>query len=172
MKIDIIGSVASGKTTMAAQLSEKYGIPCFEKDNIVWERTESGDVRRPERQRDRLFAEILAGENWIVEGSPRACLNESFDVCDYIILLDVSTFVRLKRVFLRWIRQRTGRERCNTAPTLAFLLDNLKWVFEFNRKKKSLIEQLSEHGDRFRVFNSQEAAIHFIESRCAPEKEN
>lgn len=124
------------------------------------------------RQRDRLFAEILAGESWIVEGSPRACLNESFDVCDYIILLDVSTFVRLKRVFLRWIRQRKGRERCNTAPTLAFLLDNLKWVFEFNRKKKSIIKRLSEHGDRFRVFNSQEAAIRFIESRCAPEKEN
>ena len=35
MKIDIIGSVASGKTTLAKRISRKYGIPYYEKDNIV-----------------------------------------------------------------------------------------------------------------------------------------
>lgn len=46
MKIDIIGSVYSGKTTLASTLSEKYSILYYEKDNIVWERTEHGDVKR------------------------------------------------------------------------------------------------------------------------------
>ena len=41
MKLDIIGSVAGGKTTLARELSETYHIPYYEKDNIVWERTVS-----------------------------------------------------------------------------------------------------------------------------------
>ena len=36
MKIDIIGSVASGKTTLAKRISKQYNIPYYEKDNIVW----------------------------------------------------------------------------------------------------------------------------------------
>ena len=35
MKIDIIGSVASGKTTLAGKISQKYNVPHYEKDNIV-----------------------------------------------------------------------------------------------------------------------------------------
>lgn len=46
LKIDIIGSVASGKTTLAKRISKKYGIPYYEKDNIVWKRTLNGDVKR------------------------------------------------------------------------------------------------------------------------------
>ena len=43
MKLDIIGSVASGKTKLARELSEIYNIPFYQKDNIVWERTLEGD---------------------------------------------------------------------------------------------------------------------------------
>ena len=46
LKIDIIGSVASGKTTLAKRISNKYGIPHYQKDNIVWKRTLNGDVKR------------------------------------------------------------------------------------------------------------------------------
>ena len=34
MKIDIIGSVASGKTTLAKNISLKYQVPHYEKDNL------------------------------------------------------------------------------------------------------------------------------------------
>ena len=52
MKLDIIGSVASGKTTLARKLSAQYQIPFYEKDNIVWERTPHGDKRRNPEERD------------------------------------------------------------------------------------------------------------------------
>ena len=63
MKLDIIGSVASGKTTLARELSEDYHIPYYEKDNIVWERTANGDKKRDEKERNQKFQEIIAGEN-------------------------------------------------------------------------------------------------------------
>ena len=92
MKIDIVGSVASGKTTLAKNISIKYQIPHFEKDNIVWKRTPNGDQMRTPEQRDVLFKEIIDGDNWIVEGSPRESLKESFECCEYIIVLNDRTF--------------------------------------------------------------------------------
>lgn len=140
MKLDIIGSVASGKTTLARELSEKYKVPFYEKDNIVWERTPDGDKKRSPEERDRIFEEIIEKDSWIVEGSPRKCLRESFAYSDYIILLDSKTYTRLLRVFGRWIRQKTGKENYNSKPTLKFLYYNIKWVFEFNLERKQIIE--------------------------------
>ena len=76
MKIDIIGSVASGKTILAKNISLKYQVPHFEKDNIVWQRTPNGDIKRTPEERDSLFKQVIVSDNWIVEGSPRECLKE------------------------------------------------------------------------------------------------
>lgn len=164
MKLDIIGSVASGKTTLARELSEKYKIPFYEKDNIVWERTPDGDRKRTPKERDRIFREIIEGENWIVEGSPREVLRESFAYSDYIILLDVNTITRLFRVLRRWFRQRCGREKYNSRPTLGFLVWNIRWVFEFNGARKEIMESLlSAYGNKCRIFKTAGQAKHFIE---------
>lgn len=66
--------------------------------------------------------EIINKKEWIVEGSPRESLKESFGRCDYIIVSDEYTLVRLIRVFKRWINQRSGKETYNSEPTLVFLL--------------------------------------------------
>lgn len=163
MKIDIIGSVASGKTTLATELSAKYKVPYYEKDNIVWERTKNGDKKRTEEVRDKLFLEILSSENWIVEGSPRKCLNESFEVCDYIILLDVNILVRLYRVLCRWIKWRMGKERYNTKPTLTFLKWNIKWVFEFDKDKKQLLKKFQNY-ENLKVFKNSKEAMDFVDA--------
>lgn len=55
MKIDIIGSVASGKTTLAGKISQKYNVPYYEKDNVVWDRTPDGDRKRIPEERDLYF---------------------------------------------------------------------------------------------------------------------
>lgn len=163
MKLDIIGSVASGKTTLAREISMKYHIPFYEKDNVVWERTPRGDQKRSLEEQNRIFKEIIESENWIVEGSPRKQLQESFACCDYIILLDVNTYIRLFRVFRRWIRQRTGKEKYNSEPTLKFLFYNIKWVFEFNSVRKKIDKSLTEYGTKYRTFKNSKQAMQFIE---------
>lgn len=163
MKLDIIGSVASGKTTLAAKLAKKYNVPHYQKDNIVWERTAHGDVRRSDKERDQIFRTIIDGEQWIVEGSPRKDLNESMECCDYIILLDIPFWTRFGRVFMRWLRQRTGKEDFNTKPTLRFLWWNIKWVLEYSRDRKKIIAALAGYGERLRIFHNSQSAEKFIE---------
>lgn len=53
-KIHIIGSVASGKTTLAKDLSMKLQIPYYELDNVVWKRSDRGDVRRSEEEKSKF----------------------------------------------------------------------------------------------------------------------
>lgn len=162
MKIDIIGSVASGKTTLAKRISKKYGVPYYEKDNVVWKRTAGGDVKRSPEERDKYFYNIIKEANWIVEGSPRKVLKESFDCCDNVIVLDEYTIIRLVRVFKRWIRQRRGRESYNSRPTWDFLWLNIKWVFEFNRMKKGLLQELSTYGEKVKIFKHSKDAYAFV----------
>ena len=162
MKLDIIGSVASGKTTLAKSLSETYHVPFYQKDNIVWERTLNGDIKREDKARDQLFQGIINSEDWIVEGSPRKLLRESFEKCDYIILLDIPLHKRLSRAIGRWIRQRTGKEKYNSRPTFRFLWYNIKWVFEYDRDRKEIIGYLSEHGSKYKRFTTSGDAKDFI----------
>lgn len=110
MRIDIIGSVASGKTTLAKRISQRFNVPYYEKDNVVWQRTSSGDIKRSPKERDEFFNEIINKKKWIVEGSPRDSLKESFICCDYLIVLDEYTTIRLIRVFRRWINQKMEKK--------------------------------------------------------------
>jgi len=164
MKIDIVGSVASGKTTLAKKISLNYQVPYFEKDNIVWQRTPKGDKKRAPEERDALFKQIIEKDNWIVEGSPRDSLNESYECCEYIIVLNERTYIRLVRVFKRWLLQKIGKEEYNSKPTLKFLIYNIKWVFEFNCKKEKLFAELSSYGEKCRVFKHAKDAMRFIEN--------
>lgn len=67
-KIHIIGSVGSGKTTLAKKLSEKLNIPFYELDNVMWKRKKSGDVRRTDEERKEYLNSIIHYETWIIEG--------------------------------------------------------------------------------------------------------
>ncbi|OOC61399.1 EutP/PduV family microcompartment system protein [Paenibacillus ihbetae] len=49
-KILIMGSVASGKTTLARRLSEQLHIPWFELDAIVHHQTSTGRYKRTEEE--------------------------------------------------------------------------------------------------------------------------
>jgi adenylate kinase family enzyme len=161
MKIDIIGAVGSGKTTLAHRIAEKYHIPCYEQDNIVWMRTSKGDIRRPDDEREELFMDILTSEDWVIEGSPRKTLKKRYEYSDYIVFLDTNSSIRLYRIFRRWIRQRIGKELYNTKPTLKFLWMNIKWHFEFNNDREKLILELLKYGVRYRRFNNANEVMGF-----------
>lgn len=60
MRLDIIGSVASGKTTLAKRISQRFNIPYYEKDNVVWKRTSSGDEKRSIQFRTNISLLIIS----------------------------------------------------------------------------------------------------------------
>ena len=88
MKILILGNVASGKTTLAKQLSQKHKINYYEIDSIVHDDNNGGKKRSIEEQ-NKIIKEINKSDNWIIEGILRENLYYLLEMVDKIIYLDV-----------------------------------------------------------------------------------
>nr|WP_239551692.1 DNA topology modulation protein FlaR [Streptococcus saliviloxodontae] len=135
-----------------------YQIPFYEKDDIVWVRDPKGDYKRSDEERDALFASILAQEHWIVEGSPRKVLQESFEEANIIIFLDPPSLIRVNRLIRRWLKQRSGREAHHIFSDFSAFRQFLVWHREFNRMKKDLLDSLSGYSDKLYVCQSSKEA--------------
>jgi adenylate kinase family enzyme len=136
-KIHIIGSVGSGKTTLAKKLSAKLQIPFYELDNVVWKRHKSGDIRRTENERKEYLNKIIHSEGWIVEGVHNEdWVENSFQNAELIIFLDTNYAVRTYRIIKRFILQKLGVEKSNYNPTLKIFLKMFKWNRYFEEEGK------------------------------------
>jgi adenylate kinase family enzyme len=139
-KIHIIGSVGSGKTTLARKLSKKYNIQYYELDNVVWERHKSGDIRRADEYRDKYLEQIVSMKRWIVEGAHNHYrVGKSFKNADLIIFLDTPYFLRVFRIINRYVRQLIGVESANYTPFFKMFKDMFRWNRVFEKESRSKI---------------------------------
>jgi adenylate kinase family enzyme len=154
-KIHIIGSVGSGKTTLARRLSAKMDLMHHELDNVVWKRCETGDVRRSERERDRYLQSILQSDAWIIEGVHYEWVHESFKEADVIILLNPPYAIRTFRIIRRFILQKLGLEKSNYKPTFAMFRKMFAWNRHFETvSKPEILSILSEYNDKFIIMKN------------------
>lgn len=131
-KIHIIGSVGSGKTTLAKELSVKLDIPYYELDNVVWNRQNSGDIRRTKQQKVEYLNNIILTKAWIIEGvHSEDWVAQSFSNADLIIFLDTNYFIRIYRIIKRYTLQKLGLEKSNYKPTFAIFIKMFKWNRHF-----------------------------------------
>lgn len=138
-KIHIIGSVGSGKTTLARSLSKRFNLPHYELDNVVWQRSDMGDIRRNEKERDEYFQSIIKADSWIIEGVHYEWVEESFKNADMIIFLDISYGKRKYRITKRFIKQKLGLEKANYAPSIKMFRKMFLWNRYFEEKSREEI---------------------------------
>lgn len=105
MKIYITGGSGSGKTTYAKYLSNKYGIPHFDLDEIKWDNSSgrSYTVSRTNEERLKLLNEILQNnDNWICEGVYyKDWIEEMLKMADIVLILTTPRLVRQYRCLKR-----------------------------------------------------------------------
>jgi adenylate kinase family enzyme len=165
MKLYIIGSVVSGKTTVAKRLSEATNIRYTMLDEIVHEPDESsvwGNRKRPAKECDRLFSQILQQEKWIIEDVCRPCFSEGLEQADAIVLLELPLRVRIYRIFLRWIKQRFGIERSLYRPSYKMLKRMLGWAKNYDSGKGELLDRIKPYQDKLVILHSQKEIDEFI----------
>jgi adenylate kinase family enzyme len=141
-KVHIIGSVGSGKTTLAKRLSVKMKISHYELDNVVWQRYETGDVRRDVKERDEYLQRIIQRDAWIIEGVHYDWVHDSFKNADIIILLNPPYATRTYRIIKRFILQILGIEKSNYKPTFAMFRKMFAWNRYFEEKSKPEIMEI------------------------------
>ena len=133
MKIRIIGGSGSGKTYLARKLSEKYGIPHYDLDDLQWDNAaDRYGVKRDPDERNRLLNELLNQDDWIIEGVYYAWCGQCFKDADRIYLLDVPRRVYRYRIIRRFVRRKLGLEK-GKKETLGSLTRLLKWADRYQK---------------------------------------
>ncbi len=133
MKIHIIGGPGSGKTYLAEKLSKELGIRHYDLDELQWDnRSDSYGTKREPDERDRLLADILNKNDWIIEGVYYAWCQQCFSDADKIYVLSVPRYKYRYRIIRRFVRRKLGLEQ-GKKETLKSLSQLLKWADKYQQ---------------------------------------
>lgn len=157
MKIHIIGCSGSGKTYLANNLSERYGIPHFDLDDIRWDNTVSGyGIKRPMDECINLLNTVLHNDSWVIEGVYYSWIQQSFEKADIIYVLDMPGSVYITRIILRFFKRKLGLEK-GKKESVRSICRLLKWTKTFQKQNFPEIRTLlDQYGDKVIWLSSRE----------------
>lgn len=164
MKILIIGSVASGKSTLARKLSNKSNIKSYEIDSIVHD--DVNNIKRKNEEQQKIIKKIDNQNEWIIEGTLRRNLYNLLEMADNIIYVDTPLIIRKKRILTRYIKQKLGIEKCGYKPSYKMLKNMYTWTKEFESKRKDFEDILKKYQEKVIVVkNSNDINEDYIMKR-------
>jgi adenylate kinase family enzyme len=121
-RILVIGSPGAGKSTLAAAIAARTGLPLLHLDGHYWR---AGWIE-PDKQDWAAQVEALAaGERWVMDGNYGGTLPMRLARADTVIWLDFPVWLCLVRIVRRAVRYR-GRVRPDMAQGCP---ERLRWEF-------------------------------------------
>lgn len=167
MKIHIVGGSGTGKSFVAERISERYHIPHYDLDDIFWDNSAASyGTKMPIKKRTEALGEILAGDNWVIEGVFYDWLNDSFCSADMIFILQTSPLVFNARILKRYLKRKLGWQR-GKKETLKSLFDLLVWTNQYQRKSIPKIRAfLDEYKDKIVVAKKSQDILSHMDSTC------
>lgn len=153
MKILIVGTVGTGKTTLARKLSKEYNIKYYEIDSIVHD--DINKKKRTPQQQNEIISNINKEDGWIIEGVLRENLEYLLETAEKIIYLDIPKNIRNKRILTRYIKQKIGIEKSNYKPSLKMLKMMYKWSNEFEKNRDEFENKLNKYVDKLEVIGNE-----------------
>ena len=121
-RVVILGPGASGKSTLAIQLSDMTGLPLVELDKVFWR---PGLAATPRDEWVTIQERLLRQNGWILDGDlgPYDAVEVRLHAADTIIFLDFSL------VRCAWRAFRRSRERA----------DFWLWLLRYRRQSRPLL---------------------------------
>ena len=155
MKIYIIGSPGSGKTTLAKVLSKRYNIKHYELDVIVYD-DNNNHRKRTKEEIEKLFSTILKNKSFIIEDVGRNKFKKGRDICDKIYYIKLNKARIYKQMISRWFKQRLGKEKYNYPPTIHQFFETIKDVRNYSKIEKTRLSELNKYKDKMTFLNKKE----------------
>ena len=147
-RIAVVGSGGAGKSTFAAELGRRTGLPVIHLDRHFWK---PGWVETPREEWRTLQGSLLAGDAWIVDGNYGGTLDVRLARADTVIVLALSRWRCVVRALRRTLPHR-GRalqaEGCPERLDPAFL----RWIWRYPIDSRPRLDAaLGRYRDSLRV---------------------
>ena len=155
MKIYIIGSPGSGKTTLAKVLSKRYNIKHYELDCIVYD-DNYNHRKRTKEEIEELFSTIIKNKSFIIEDVGRNKFKKGREICDKIYYIKLNKARIYKQMISRWFKQRLGKEKYNYPPTIRQFFETIKDVKNYSKIEKTRLSELNKYKDKITFLNKKE----------------
>lgn len=161
-RIIVIGCPGSGKSTFARKLRDRTGLPLYYLDRIFHNpdrTTVSNEVF------DERLKEILAEDEWIIDGNYQRTLPQRFERCTEVYLFDLPS-----EQCLEGVTARIGRYR-EEMPWIENEFDPefRQYILDFNHSMMPGIIRLTEQYRNSRkiiVFRSRDQADQYLNDYC------
>lgn len=159
MRINVIGTSGSGKTTFGRELAQVLQIPFIELDAIFWGPNWS------EPEDSELFPKLsaaLTGDNWVLDGNYSRTMHIKWAQVEAVIWLDFS-FPRtvaqaVKRAVSRIISQEELWPETGNRETLKKLFSKdsiVLWTIQtYSRRKKNILGYVPSEEYQSIIFHS------------------
>ena len=108
----IIGSPGAGKSTLAAEVARRTGLPLIHLDRHYWK---PGWIEPDKAQWSETVGRLIAGRLWVMDGNYGGTMPARLARADTVILLDLPPWRCVARILLRALRLR-GTVRADMAP--------------------------------------------------------
>lgn len=147
MRVNVIGTSGSGKTTFGRQLAEILEIPFIEMDAIFW-----GPNWQPMADKDLLsrLAEALDGDHWVLDGNYSRTTPLKWSRVEIVIWIDFSFPRTLCQAICRAVQRLVSQEELwpgtGNREKLSMLFSKesiVLWtITTYNRRRKQIINRM------------------------------
>ncbi|WP_337263886.1 MULTISPECIES: shikimate kinase [unclassified Serratia (in: enterobacteria)] len=175
MKVNVVGTSGSGKSTVARQLAQKLAVPYIEMDKLYWRSGWQGTPGDEFLARVNLaLAEAAAG--WVLDGNYTRTKAIKWREVDWVVWVDYGFFRTLwqaiRRATLRSWRQSElwpGTGNCESFRRSFFSRESIIWwtlkTYRQNRSKYLAEMQDADNGHiRFIHLRSPAETASFLSS--------
>ncbi len=107
-RISVVGTIGSGKTTCARELSDRLGIPHIELDSLHWE---ANWVEAPDSVFRERVTQSLQNDSWVVDGNYHRVRDIVWGRADTVVWLDYSFGIMMSRLARRTVRRVFTHEK-------------------------------------------------------------
>ncbi len=149
-RILLVGSGGAGKSTVAAQIAEKLGLPCVHLDKEFWQ---PGWVQPDKAAFRRKLLRLLKRPGWVMDGHFGGTQELRFKYADTVLFFDFNRWICTWRILKRVMRYR-GRIRPDMAEGCPeqFDWDFLVWIWRFpDHSRKATLARLTKLEKRHKL---------------------
>ena len=98
MRINVVGTSGSGKSTFSKRIAKKLNIPYIELDSLFWK---ANWIESTDEEFFPKVKESIAGESWILDGNYSRTKDIKWERVQMVVFLDLPFHIVLYRIISR-----------------------------------------------------------------------